>query len=74
MAGEGETTFSEVLHNLKNNLPLGEIHGIVYREGGEIIKTQPRERMGSIDQLPYPARHLLPMNLYLEETKRSEFI
>ena len=74
VAGEGETTFTEVLHNLKNSLPLEEIRGIAYREGEEIIKTQPRERIEQIDQLPYPARHLLPMDLYLEETKRSEFM
>ena len=50
VAGEGETTFTEVLHNLKNNLPLEEIRGIAYREGKEIIKTQPRERIEQIDQ------------------------
>ena len=73
VAGEGEITFTEVLNSIENNLPLDEIDGIAYRRGKEIIKTQPRKRMAQIDQLPYPARHLLPMDLYLEESKLSEF-
>ena len=73
VAGEGEITFSELLHNLENNLPIHEIHGIVYRDGEEIIKTPPRDRMKQIDKLPLPARHLLPMDLYINESNRSEF-
>jgi anaerobic magnesium-protoporphyrin IX monomethyl ester cyclase len=74
VAGEGEITFSELLHNLENNLSLDKIHGIVYRDGEEIIKTPPRERMEQIDQLPFPARHLLPMDLYIKESNLSEFV
>ena len=46
---------------------------IAYRDGEEITKTPPRERMAQIDQLPFPARHLLPMDLYLRESNLSEF-
>ena len=74
VAGEGEITFSEILNNLESGLPLNEIKGIAFRKGEEVVKTPPRERMSMIDQLPFPARHLLPMDLYLEETRRIEFI
>ena len=73
VAGEGEITFSELLHNLESNLPINKINGIAYRDGEKIIKTPPRERMSQIDQLPFPARHLLPMDLYLRESNLSEF-
>ena len=29
--------------------------------------------MAQIDQLPFPARHLLPMDLYLKESNLSDF-
>ena len=74
VAGEGEITFSKILRNLEKKQPIDEIHGIAYRTEGGVIKTPPRQRMEEIDELPYPARHLLPMELYLEETKRSGFI
>jgi magnesium-protoporphyrin IX monomethyl ester (oxidative) cyclase len=74
VTGEGEITFSEILYNLEKNLPLNEIHGIAYMEEEKVVKTQPRERMTEIDQLPFPARHLLPMELYLKESKRNGFV
>jgi len=74
VVGEGEITFTEVLEHMKKNLSFKEIKGIAYREDGEVIKTTPRERMGNLDSLPFPARHLLPIDRYLKESYRHEFI
>lgn len=74
VVGEGEVTFTEVLEHLDKNLPLKEVKGIAYRENDKVIKTPPRERMGQLDDLPLPARHLLPIDRYLKESYRHEFI
>ena len=60
--GEGEITVVEMIkhikdHGLKN---LNRIAGIVYREDNHIRMTKPRPLIKDLDQLPFPARHLLP--------------
>jgi len=58
--GEGEITFNEVL----SNRDLSEIKGIVFKKRGQIIVNPPRERIGNLDELPFPAYDLLPMGRY----------
>ena len=72
--GEGEITFSEVLSHLKDNLPLDNIPGLAFRKGDQIIRTNARERMADLDSLPYPARHLLPMDRYFKSSATHPFI
>jgi radical SAM superfamily enzyme YgiQ (UPF0313 family) len=43
-------------------------HGIWYKERGEIKHTPPRERITNLDELPYPARHLLNIGAYRPST------
>lgn len=57
---EGEYTLPEIITCKKNNGTLGEIQGIVYREGSNIILTPPRSRIENLDALPLPAWDLLP--------------
>jgi radical SAM superfamily enzyme YgiQ (UPF0313 family) len=60
VVGEGELTLAEVLSG-KNH---SEVKGLVYRENGRIISNSPRERIKDLDQLPFPAYDLLPMEKY----------
>ena len=64
--GEGEYTFLELCgHILGNNsISLHNIKGIAYKEGGKIIKTGNREFIKNLDDLPLPARHLIPFKKY----------
>lgn len=65
--GEGERTILDVCDYISNGYDLktfGSIKGIYYLSDGEIIKTPRRPLIKDLDQLPLPARHLLPMNLY----------
>lgn len=71
--GEGEVTFTEMLRHLENNQPMDGIAGVVYRKEGKIVRNEQRERIEDIDSLPLPARHLLPMDRYLEESRRSQY-
>lgn len=76
--GEGEYTFLEIVDSykngsLKNNLE--KIKGISYRKNGRVFVNEPRRPIENLDELPYPARHLLPnislynTNLYVYERK-----
>ena len=50
---------------LRNYKILNKIDGICFREKNKIIVTKRRELIKDIDILPFPARHLLPMNRYI---------
>lgn len=61
---EGEETLINLLQALKNNLPLKNVKGIIYREknNGEqkVKKTPPQPFIKNLDSLPRPAWELLP--------------
>jgi radical SAM superfamily enzyme YgiQ (UPF0313 family) len=63
--GEGEETMLELVAALQAGKPLDDIAGLVYRANGTVIRTAPRPYLQDLDQLPFPAYHLLPdLDLY----------
>lgn len=58
--GEGEVTLIALLACLENHGDLAQVAGIVFRRGGEIVITAPRELLKDIDSLGLPAWDLLP--------------
>lgn len=54
--GEGEYTFLELIKNLES---LDKVLGITYKENGEVIHNQNRALIENVDELPFPARHLI---------------
>lgn len=60
--GEGEITFLELIKHIEKNGKenLENVEGIVFKEGNEIIFTKKRAFIRHLDELPFPARHLLP--------------
>ena len=62
--GEGEETTSELIENIEKGAPLNEVKGITFREKNKIIDTEPRPFIKNIDDIPFPSRDLLPMQLY----------
>ena len=63
--GEGENTFCELIDHLKGRKELQDIKGIIYKnEIGEIIKNNPREKISKLDEIPFPAYDLFPMDRY----------
>lgn len=64
--GEGELTMAEICsHRYQNRSEdWSEIPGICYRDTGRIVQNQPRDFIKDLDQIPPPARHLLPMHKY----------
>ncbi len=57
---EPELTFSELLYE-KNK---SKIRGIGYKKGAKIIINPHRGLSGNLDELPFPARNLLPNEKY----------
>jgi anaerobic magnesium-protoporphyrin IX monomethyl ester cyclase len=48
---------------------MSEVQGIVYRKKNELIRTPPRPFLKNLDELPYPAYHLVDMERYLNPEK-----
>lgn len=62
--GEGEETLTELIRKVKKEQDLDDVKGIIYRKKGHFYKTKPRPLIKDLDKLPFPARHLLPMDRY----------
>ena len=62
--GEGEVTFLELVKNISNKNILREIKGVIFKENGDIINTGIRKLNNNLDDLPFPARHLTPIERY----------
>lgn len=61
--GEGEVTFLEIVKaslNDKDTSAFRKIKGVAFREKDRVIKTQPREFIENLDEIPFPARDLMP--------------
>jgi anaerobic magnesium-protoporphyrin IX monomethyl ester cyclase len=70
--GEGERAMVELATGIKHGADLGliPIPGVAFRREGEIVKN-PQKFISNLDELPFPARHLLPMHLY---DRRIEYL
>ncbi len=62
--GEGELTFSELIHALESKRPLKEVKGIAYKDGGLVFRTENRDLMNIEDLLPVPW-HLVDVERYI---------
>jgi anaerobic magnesium-protoporphyrin IX monomethyl ester cyclase len=70
--GEGELTMFKIAARFENNQKLTNLLGTALRDHhGKIIINSPRPHIPNLDSLPPPARHLLPMDLYLNSTKNN---
>jgi anaerobic magnesium-protoporphyrin IX monomethyl ester cyclase len=78
--GEGENTFLELTNLLdsKGHEATGEdlkkIKGIAFRQNGKIVLTEPRDFIGDLDTLPYPAYELLKNMKYYGCNVRSPYM
>jgi len=68
VVGEGEETIVELVEGLDERGSWGEIKGISFRDDGQIVSTALRKPIADLDNLPYPARHLVPLHMYRPPT------
>ena len=62
--GEGERTIVELVASIEQGLDLSEVEGIAYKTNGLVNVNPMREPVKNLDNISYPARHLLDMNRY----------
>ncbi len=69
--GEGEYTLLEIVERLEKGQPTSDIDGTIVKQNGKVVVNKPRELI-ELDDLPFPARHLLPKdkNLYRPSPSR----
>ena len=58
--GEGEFAYLELIRGR----PLEKIEGLSYKQEGRIIHNPPRPPIADIDDLPFPAFHLMELSKY----------
>lgn len=60
--GEGEYTFLELVQRFNSEGPacFSSIKGLAYRVGSHVVVNEKRPLIKNLDELPLPARHLLP--------------
>ncbi|MCK4351985.1 cobalamin-dependent protein [candidate division WOR-3 bacterium] len=63
--GEGELTMLEICQRLNLDEPLDVVKGIAYRKNGRIARNENRELIENLDDVPFPARHLVDFGKYL---------
>lgn len=66
---EGELTFMELLRKLENKEDLGDVKGITIRRGDKIVRNEDRPYIENLDDLPFPAHHLLNLKSYVKVGK-----
>jgi anaerobic magnesium-protoporphyrin IX monomethyl ester cyclase len=71
--GEPEHIMFELAGALEQGSTRGlkKIKGIAFTKNGEKIITAPRPVIQDLDSLPFPARHLLPMDMYFAAAKEE---
>lgn len=69
--GEGEVTLLEIAQRLEAKKSLNKINGTFVKNGRKIIKNPNRLFIKDLDTLPFPARHLLPMEIYFREMAKN---
>lgn len=73
--GEGEYAMLELVRALQKKEKLKNIGGLSYRDKkGKIINNSRNRPILKLDELPNPARNLLPMEKYLEAAKKAMVI
>jgi anaerobic magnesium-protoporphyrin IX monomethyl ester cyclase len=72
VVGEPEETVSELAEALdEGKHSFMGINGLGFRENGKTILNGKRCAIEDLDSLPFPDRHLLPMNVYAKAVKQN---
>lgn len=57
--GEGERVILDIAKSIQGEKKLADIHGIYYKENGSVFPGKPLDIIKNLDDLPFPARHLV---------------
>jgi len=64
--GEGENSIHPLIEALIHGYDLKELDGIGFKRGNNYIINEKKDVIQDLDTIPFPARHLLPMEKYID--------
>lgn len=64
--GEGEVVLADLIRVLEAGGPVAGTKAVAYRDGDRTVVSPDRNFIDDLDELPFPARHLLPMDKYIK--------
>ena len=67
--GEGEYTMLDIVGFFEGTKKIDDIQGIAHRRDKKAVINSPRKFNNKLDELPYPAYHLVDMEQYLNPKK-----
>ncbi len=67
--GEGEYTMLDIIRFFEGYKKISDVQGIAYRNEQTVLLNSPRPLIKNLDDLPYPAYHLVEMEQYLNPKK-----
>ncbi len=72
ITGEAVESLPRLISALEKNGSVDNIEGVVYRDNGEIVINPSSNKLLDFNDYPFPARHLLPNNLYYSFTSQRK--
>lgn len=72
--GEPEFAVRDVAMTIRGSAELTQIDGISYRENNRVTHNMDREPAQNLDELPFPAWHLIDLNKYLMPFTTEPFL
>jgi len=67
--GEGEHTMLDIVRFFEGREKIDDVQGIAHRKDDKVLLNSPRPFNKNLDELPYPAYHLVDMEQYLDPKK-----
>lgn len=76
--GEGEETIVELIKKIDKNEDISKVDGIIFKENGKVIITNPRQPVANLDSLPFPDVESIGIkeqldNMYCNEYWKNAF-
>jgi radical SAM superfamily enzyme YgiQ (UPF0313 family) len=72
--GEGEIAFKELLDNIDNLSGLKKTPGLVFKKDDTIVNTGRQPTIMDLNELPFPARHLVPYEKYTSLLAKGDIV
>lgn len=70
--GEADSSLKKFLNNFGQPEKYSEIKGLIFRKDGSVVSTGRADPCSNLDDLPFPARHLLKTDLYKVGSLKGE--
>ena len=72
VVGEGEETVVELIEAIERGKEIRLVKGIVFKDQGTVVQTESRPYIEDINNIPFPARHLVVMDRFRDVFTREQ--